>query len=124
MQLAKTPNQETQFLLDSYINGYIQYVFRKDNTPNKYEDLDAYLESEFKFAATEYDFAEWLGNTSKAMLLTPENMCSMIHKVQAHYGTDTAELFLEITPDTLLIEYAYCVIYYMSVEKIREIIEQ
>jgi hypothetical protein len=110
--------------IDPYIEGYIQYVFHKHKTPNKYEDLDLYLESEFKFAATEYDFAEWLGNTNKKKLLTPDNMCSMIHIVQRHYGKDTAILFLEITPDTLLIEYAYCIIYYMPVEKIREIIEQ
>ncbi len=103
--------------LESYIEGYIQYVLRKHKTPNKYENLDLYLESEFKYVASEYNFSEWLGNTSKNRLLTPENMCKMFNTIRQE-GTP-----IDLTSDILLREYAYWILYYMPVDKIKTILE-
>ena len=113
--------------INTYIECYIAFVYHKHRSPNKYSDLNSYLEDEFKYVAcnwdNEYDIVKWLGSTVSS-LLTPTTICTMIQAIQKYYGDDPClkHVYLNITPDNVLRHYCYSVIHDMSAEKIKNYI--
>ena len=111
--------------INTYIECYMQYVFHKHRSPSKYQDIDAYLDNEFKYVASnwenEYDIVQWLGSNMKS-LLTAETICTMIQTIQRYYGDDPCikHIYLELTPELVMRHYCYCVIQQMPAEKIKE----
>ena len=114
--------------IQTYIESYITFVFYKHRSRNKYTDLDAYLENEFKYVAcnwdNEYNFVQWLGSI-KDKLLTPTTVCTMIRTIQAYYGDDPIikNVYLELTPKLTLLHYCYCIVQQMTAEKMKELVE-
>lgn len=114
--------------INTYIECYMQYVFHKHRSPNKYQDIDAYLDNEFKYVASnwdnEYDIVQWLGSNIKS-LLTADTICTMIQTIQRYYGDDPCikNIYLEITPELVMRHYCHCVIHEMPSIKIKELVQ-
>ncbi len=107
--------------IHTHIECYLQYIYHK-------HFRSAYIdEDELKYVATnwdnEYNFVNWL-STNHIKLLTPDNICTMIRAIQEHYGDDPAvkQVYLELTPDLVLLHYVSCTVNKMDFERIKSIL--
>ena len=110
--------------IHTHIECYLQYIYHK-HFHSAYIDED-----EFKYVATnwdnEYNFVTWFSLFQKiSSLLTPHNICMMIRAIQAYYGDDPAvkNVYLELTPDLVLLHYVYCTVRKMNLEQITSIVK-